>query len=279
VRPRAVQPAEGEVSLDPLSKLMQRYCFAYTATHDFSVADQIMADDYTFYMGEHAFTGREEAYKPAADRQFRAYPGLGFAVHDFFSNGDRCAMYFSEFGHSIQYGADSAWHGVSLYRWNGRLLTECRIEQDYYGRRRQLLSKTPDPIDQPAYAPWTAAVEKADPSSEAAAASWLKDGGLLKSKIGGLDDERVAPSIARVLLLSANTEVLDIMSAGKRVAFQVRVTGEYAGGLAELRGHEGTTAALYATGFADIENGDVCNVKAVTDRYTMERRILASVKK
>ena len=55
--------------MDPLSALMQRYCFAYTATHDFSVADQILADDYVFQMGSHVFTGREEAYKPAAERQ------------------------------------------------------------------------------------------------------------------------------------------------------------------------------------------------------------------
>lgn len=238
-----------------------------------------MADDYTFYMGEHRFVGREEAYKPAADRQFQAYPGLGFAVHDFFSNGDRCAMYFSEYGHSIQYGADTAWHGVSLYRWNGKLLTECRIEQDYYARRRQLLTKIPDPVDQPAYAPWTAAVEKADPSSEAVATAWLKDGGLLKSKLGSLDDERIAPSISRVLLLNPKTDVVDIMSAGKRVAFQIKMTGQYAGGLEELSGHEGVDVALYATGFADVENGAVRNVKSVTDRYTMERRVLAAAKK
>lgn len=265
--------------MDPLSKVLQRYCFAYTATHDFSVADQIMADDYTFHMGEHTFVGREEAYKPAAERQFRAYPGLGFAVHDFFSNGDRCAMYFSEYGHSIQYGCNTAWRGVSLYRWDGRLLTECRIEQDYYARRRQLLSKHPDPVDQPAYAPWTAAVEPANPASEAAVSAWLKDGGLLSSQIGSLDDERVAPSVARVRFENARCDVVDIMSAGARVAFQVKTTGKYAGGLPELDGHEGADAVLYATGFADVENGVVRNVKSVTDRYTMERRILAAANK
>ena len=237
-----------------------------------------MADDYTFHMGEHTFVGREEAYKPAAERQFRAYPGLGFVVHEFFSNGDRCAMYFSEYGHSIQYGTNTAWHGVSLYRWNGQLLTECRIEQDYYARRRQLLSKKPDPVDQPAYAPWTAAVEPPHPTSEATVSAWLKDGGLLRSQIGSLDDERVAPTIARVLFREPETDVIDVMSAGGRVAFQVRVTGRYSGGLPELAGHEGIDATLYATGIADVENGAVRNVKAVTDRYTMERRILAAAK-
>jgi predicted ester cyclase len=273
------QLSEGSWTLDPLSKLLRRYCFAYTATHDFTVADQIMVDDYTFYMGEHVFVGREEAYKPAAERQFQAYPGLGFAVHDFFSNGDRCAMYFSEYGHSLQYATNTAWHGASLYRWNGERLTECRIEQDYYARRRQLVTKLPDQIDQPAYAPWTAPVEKANAQSEAVVSTWLKDGGLLKSQVGSLDDERVAPSIARVLLLNGKTDVVDIMSAGRRVAFQVKMTGQYAGGLQELSGHEGVDAVLYATGFADVEGGDVRNVKSVTDRYTMERRLLAAAKK
>ena len=270
---------KGCIHSDRLSKLLQRYCFAYTATHVFSVADQIMADDYTFYMGEHAFIGRETAYKPAADRQFKAYPGLGFTVHDFFSNGDRCAVFFSEHGHSIQYDADCAWRGASLYRWNGELMTECRIEQDYYGRRRQLVTNIPDPIDQPAYSPWAAPVEAADSSSEKLVSCWLKDGRLLKSRIGSLDDERGAPSIARVLFTDENTEVLDIMSAGKRVAFQVRIDGTYMGGLSELDGHEGVRVALYATGMADIENENVSSVKSVTDRYTIERRILTATKK
>lgn len=237
-----------------------------------------MADDYTFYMGEHVFTGREEAYKPAADRQFKAYPGLGFAVHDFFSNGDRCAMYFSEHGHSVQYDANCAWHGCSLYRWNGARLTECRIEQDYYGRRRQLATKAPDPIDPPAYAPWKATIELANSSSEKLVSTWLKDGGLLRSQIGSLDDERVAPSISRVLLVNETSEVLDILSAGERVAFQVRIDGTYAGGLSELNGNEGTSTSLYATGIVDVESGNISRVRSVTDRYTMERRILAASK-
>lgn len=264
--------------MDPLSHLMQRYSFAYTATHDFSVADQIMADDYTFYMGEHVFTGREAAYKPAAERQFKAYPGLGFTVHDFFSNGERCAMYFSEHGHSVQFDSNTVWHGVSLYRWNGERLTECRIEQDYYARRRQFAAKAPDPIEPPAYAPWTAPVEAPDAASEQLVARWLGKGGLLKSRIGSLDDERVAPSIARVQFADESSKLLDITSAGKRVAFQVRIDGTYVGGLNELTGHEGAKAFLYATGIADIDNGSISRIRAVTDRYSLERRMLATKK-
>lgn len=266
-----------ERAMDPLSHLMQRYSFAYTATHDFSVADQIMRDDYTFYMGESVFVGRDKAYKPAADRQFQAYPGLGFTVHDFFSNGDRCAMYFSEFGHSVKFGTNVAWHGLSLYRWDGRHLTECRIEQDYYGRRRQLESKCPDPIDQPAYAPWTGAVRPTDAQSENRAVTWLKDGGLLKSAAGSLDDEQVAPAAkARVRFENERTEILDILSAGSRVAFQARIDGTYVGGLDALAGREGANACLYATGIVDLKDGAVVRLRAVTDRYNIERRILTS---
>lgn len=262
--------------LDGLSKLMQRYCFAYTATHDFTVADRIMADDYTFYMGQHVFKGREQFYKPAAERQFKAYPGLGFTVHEFFSNGDRCAMYFSEHGRSVQYDAEAVWHGVSLYRWNGLRLTECRIEQDYYGRRRQLQAKVPDPIDPPAYAPWTATVEPPNTQNEQIACAWLQSNGLLKSGIGSLDDERTAPSVDRCLFSDTKTDVLDVLSSGRRVAFQVRIAGTYAAGLKELAGRAGVAAALYATGIAHVESGSVVRVRAVTDRYTMERRILAA---
>ena len=264
--------------MDPLSHLIQRYCFAYTATHDFTVADQIMADDYVFYMGEHRFQGREEAYKPAADRQFQAYPGLGFTVHDFFSNGERCAMFFSEHGHSKQYDTNTAWHGVSLYRWNGERLTECRIEQDYYGRRRQLTSKAPDPIASPAHAPWTRPVKPANAANERLVTEWLMAGGLLRTSIGSLDDERCAPSIERVIFTNERSEVLDILSAGNRVAFQTRIDGAYAGGLKDLAAHVGSKATLFATGIVHIEGGQIARVHAVTDRYTMERRIIAAAK-
>lgn len=264
--------------MDPLSKLLQRYCFAYTATHDFRVADVIMADDYTFYMGEHVFNGREQAYKPAADRQFKAYPGLGFTVHDFFSNGDRCAMFFSEHGHSRQHNTPAVWHGVSLYRWNGDLLTECRIEQDYYGRRRQLASKTPDPIASAAYAPWTVPVKMPNEANERIVREWIEGRGLLRSAIGSLDDERVAPAIDRVLFDDETPQVLDIMSAGHRVAIQMKIEGKYAGGLSTMAGHEGADATLYATGIAYVEDGKVARVNAVTDRYTMERRIRSAAK-
>jgi predicted ester cyclase len=262
-----------------LSKVLQRYCFAYTATHDFTVADQVMVDDYTFYMGEYVFSGRESAYKPAADRQFKAYPGLGFTVHDFFSNGERCAMFFSEHGHSAQYDVDTAWHGVSLYRWNGEKLTECRIEQDYYGRRRQLESKSADPIAQPAYAPWTRPVEPSSSASEALVTDWLTNGGLLRSQIGSLDDERIAPTIDRVIFADERCEIRDIMSAGNRVAFQVRIDGIYAGGMRTLDGHQGVQASLYATGIVDLDGDTISKVRSVTDRYSMERRILAAAKR
>ena len=268
----------GANELDALSAVMQKYCFSYTATHDFKVADLILADDYTFHMGEHTFRGREAAYKPAADRQFKAYPGLGLTVHDFFSNGDRCAMYFSEHGYSIQFGCQTAWHGVSIYRWNGARLTECRIEQDYYGRRRQLTSRIPDPIDRPAHAPWTEPVNSPNATNEQLVTEWLQQGGLLRSRIGSLDDERVAPTIGRVLLEEEKVTVLDVLSAGPRVAFQVRIDGKYAGGLTELRGQEGVAAALYATGMVDIEGSAIGRVQGVTDRYTMERRILSAAK-
>ena len=266
------------MNLDPLSHLMKRYCFGYTATHDFSVADQIMSEDYTFFMGEHVFKGREEAYKPAAGRQFEAYPGLGFTVHEFFSNGDRCAMYFSEHGYSKQFGALTAWHGASLYRWNGERLTECRIEQDYYGRRRQLASKNADLIDSPACAPWVGPIEPASETNERLVEQWLEEGGLLKSRVGSLDDERVAPVIVRAMFTDEQVKVLDIMSAGHRVAFQMRIDGSYAGGLDELAGHEGATACLYAAGIVHVIDGEIGIVRAVTDRYTMERRMLAAAR-
>ncbi len=39
-------------SIAPLAASLRRYCFAYTASHDPSVCDDIMVEDYTLHMGE-----------------------------------------------------------------------------------------------------------------------------------------------------------------------------------------------------------------------------------
>ncbi|MDM3973533.1 nuclear transport factor 2 family protein [Mycobacterium marseillense] len=110
--------------------MLRRYAYASTASHDVNVCPQIITDDYVLRMGGHTLQGRDGAYIVASQRQFRQFPTLGFTVHDLVLGEDRAALSFTEHGYSVRYGVGSAWNGVSLYRWDGRRLTECRVEQD-----------------------------------------------------------------------------------------------------------------------------------------------------
>jgi len=127
----------------PLAELLRTYSYAYTAAHDFSVSDRIMIDDYVLLMGDHLIRGRNAEYQPAIQRQYDQFPALGFTVHRLVCNGERASLHFTERGRSRLTGGLAAWQGVSLYRWDGERLTECRVEQDDHSRRMQLAAGVP----------------------------------------------------------------------------------------------------------------------------------------
>ncbi|WP_433031741.1 nuclear transport factor 2 family protein [Actinomycetospora sp. CA-053990] len=260
--------------LNPLAALLRRYAFAYTAAHDFAVCRELMVDDYVLHMGDVELRGRDEEYIPATRKQYRQFPGLGFTVHDLVLGEDRAALHFTEHGRSTLHGGAASWQGVSLYRWNGERLTQCRVEQDYYARRTQQELGTPRRVGAPALDPWSGPSSTPAPGAEEAAHHWLTRNRLLEVSIGSLDDERDAPP-RRVLLSNPDTEVLDLFGAGERVAFHVAIRGVYAGGL-DRRDHlRGLPATLHASGLLTVLDGAVTDVVAVTDRLAAERRLAA----
>src|SRR5690606_37535932 len=261
--------------LHPLAALLRRYSFAYTAAHDFSVCREIMVDDYVLRMGEHEIRGREENYIPATRKQFRQYPGLGFTVHDFLFTDERAALVFTEHGRSTLYGGVAAWLGVSLYRWNGERLTECRVEQDYYARREQQRSGQVHPVRLPAADPWTEPLAQPASETESRVRQWLIGGGLGQAPDGSLDDEHCAAT-CRPHIADAEVTVLDLFSADHRAAFHVLTRGTYAGGLPGLDEHCGRPFTLYSAGIATVEETGAISVIAVTDRLAAERRLTKS---
>lgn len=261
--------------LHPLAALLRRYAFAYTAAHDFAVCEQIMVEDYLLRMGEHELRGRDVEYIPATAKQYRQFPGLGFTVHELVLGEERAALHFTEHGRSTLRGSSASWTGVSLYRWDGARLTECRVEQDYYGRRGQLHSGVAHPVAAPGLDPWSAPATPPDQAAEDTVRRWLSGGGLADTPLGGLDDEAHG-TIRRVLLSAPSTTVLDLFGAGPRVAFHVRLAGDYAGGLDHLDGHRHRPATLYVTGLATVTGGAVTDVRAITDRLAAERRLDAT---
>ncbi len=259
--------------LHPLLALMRRYAYAYTASHDFDVCPELMVDNYRLCMGRHRLTGRDEVYVPATRRQFDQFPGLGFTIHDVVCNGERVALRFSEHGRSGRTGTGASWSGVSTYRWDGRRLTDCWVEQDYDSRRRQLETRVSLPVEAPALDPWTHPVEAPDPVAEEAFRSWLGAGGLDDCAPGSLDDE-VWWTPGRIGLEVHGRMVDDLFSAGARVAFHLTETGTYTGGLPGLEAAAGRPVIRYAAGVASVTGNEI-EVRAVTDRLSIRKELAA----
>ncbi|MGP6177245.1 nuclear transport factor 2 family protein [Microbacterium sp. A196] len=254
--------------------LLRDYAFAYTASHDFGVCDRLMIEDYVLRMGEFEIRGRDDAYKPATEKQYRQYPGLGFTVHDFMTNGDRAALRFSEHGKSLLTGALTSWRGISMYRWDGERLTECRVEQDYFSRRRQSESAASHEVPSPGADPWTDSFSEASRDTESAVRAWLERGDLFTSNTVEFDDELEAGH-QRARLEELTVDVLDLFSCGEQAAFHIRAEGVYTGGLgSESDALIGVYGALYASGYVNIASGRISG-HVVTDRLSYTRRLTA----
>lgn len=251
--------------MEPFVALMRRYCIDYTARHDLSVCEDIMVPGYTLHMGGHDLAGRDEAYKPAAAVQFRQFPGLCLTVNEIICSGDRLALRFTEHGASIRHdGARAAWGGIGLYRWDGQRLTENFVEQDYFGRRRQLAGGSPDPVELPAVAPWDAPALPADPAAEALVRAWLEAGDFAGVT---LDDGRDAHR----LIGTGSTEISDLFSAGDQVAFRAVQHGPLTGQDPRFAG-EGP-AWLHLAGVVRVTGERVAGGRVIRDRLGLLRRL------
>lgn len=236
--------------MEPFVALMRRYVIDYTNSHDLSVCDEIMEPGYLVRISGFDLE-RDAMYKPAVESTFARFPGLCLAIHEIVTNGDRLAMRFSEHSADPE-GRLCCWAGIALYRWNGAKLTECRVEQDFLGQRRQLETLEPDPLDPPHLDPWTTTRAVArDGSAEELVGDWLRAGGLAAA------EPTVEPRA---------TEVLDLFSAGPRVAFHASVEGPYRDGLPGADAHRGKSTRLLVAGIATIEDGAVASTKLVADR-------------
>jgi hypothetical protein len=250
--------------MEPFVALMRRYVNDYTNRHDVSVCAEIMAPDYTLRMGPHVLAGRDEHYIPASRKQFAQFPGLCLTVHEIVTDGDRLAMRFSEHGRSVHHdGRAAVWGGLGLYRWDGAVLVENYVEQDYLARRRQLATGVPATVEPPALAPWDTEAVAADPEAEAVVRAWLDDPGGVT-----VDGD------ADALLAQPSAQVDDLFSAGPHVAFRVTRTGTYAGGLEEVDAAVvGSPATLHLVGLVSVADGRVGGGRIVVDRLGLVRSL------
>jgi predicted ester cyclase len=264
-----------EDGLHPLVRLMRQYVYAYTCCHDFAECRRLIVDDYVLRMGEHELAGRDGQYIAATAKQYRQFPGLALTVHDVIVGEDRIAMHFTEHGRSTICDRLAAWSGISMYRWNGKKLTECRVEQDYFARRNQLRDNVCAPIVAPAVDPWSGRQQApACGDTHKLVRDWLLRGELSRAPIGSLDDEYFAPA-CRPILSNQHVSILDMFTAGPRAAFHVVIRGRYRGGLDHPDVVANAEIPLYVAGLVTVRDGQV-QVRAVTGRIAAERRLIAA---
>ena len=255
---------------DPFVALMRRYVIDYTNSHDLAVCDEIMEPDYVVHISGMSLL-RDRAYKPAVAMVFARFPGLCLAIHEIVTNGERLTMRFAEHGADSE-GRLCCWRGIALYRWNGRKLTECRVEQDFLSQQRQIATGLADRLEAPHLDPWTTTrAEAADPIAERIVAQWLRAGDVSAAPAGAIDDGDVASF--EPVVEARRADVLDVFSAGNRVAFHASLTGPYVGGLSDVDEHRGEEARLDVAGIATVVDGAIARVHVVTDRFGTASRL------
>lgn len=254
--------------MHPFVALMRRYCIDYTNSHDQSVCDSIMDPEYVVHIGGFDLP-LDALYKPTVADLFQRSPGLGLVVHELVLNGDRLCMSFSEHAAMPAAGgtALACWRGIGLYRWNGTRLVENWVEQDHLSMQQQLAGGTPDALEPPHLDPWVGTeVIAPDRSAEDITRAWIEAGDLADAEVVQIDD--TAPNAAWSPVVDvAGLRIDDLFSAGDRVPFHVTLTGSYTGGISSIPAeHVGAEVTLPVAGIAQVRDGRVHAVRAVTSR-------------
>ncbi len=248
--------------------LARRWVQDYFNRHDAAAARAFIAPGYTLRIGEHVFAGRDESWLPAVDQQFALFPGMAMTVHGLIATGDRAAVWFSE--HGASRGRAAVWSGVAIYRSSGEQLVGCVAQEDYFTRQRQLKSGAVDLADPPAVAPWDVEPQPADAAAEAVVRAWAS-AGWPKAEAGVHCDDDAITGVPLVFEVDS-AEFTELFSSGDQVAFHVRQTGVYRGGLPGIAAN-GATTVLNVNGLVRVRDGAVVEGRVIRDRMDLRGRL------
>ena len=250
---------------DTLS-LLRRWVNDYFNRHAAAAARDFIAADYALSIGDVIFAGRDDAWLPAVDAQFRAWPGMGMTVHRTLAGDGWAAVWFSEHGQSG--GRQAVWSGVGIYRGDGQRLTGCIAQEDYYTRRRQVKDGRADTPDRPALAPWDTPPAPANPAAEARVRDWLTGDWPRPEDTVACDDDHITGNPLRFAVTGC--AVREMLSSGDQVAFSVRQTGTYLGGL-PVEARQAQT--LDVNGIVDVTDGRIAGGRVIRDRIGLWSRL------
>jgi len=258
-----------QVAVHPLGALMRRFAVDWLDRADTAVPPEIMGPDYSIAIAGVEMAGRD-AYVEATSGQLARFPGLTITIHEAaYSTDGHAVLRFTEHGASARGGA-AAWRGIGLFRAEGGVLAHNACEEDYLGRRRQLLAGAPDQVDPPMVAPWTEPVAEPHPDAAKAVRAWL-DGGPTGAESGiVLDDGRSGEPLLDV----DECEIGELFAAGRRVAFHATQRGRYAGGLPDVEAPAGLPVEVGVAGLVEVaEDGTTIRGHVVRDRLGLLRAV------
>lgn len=252
--------------------LARRWVVDYFNCHDASAAREFARADYALRIGEYTFAGRDEQWLPAVQKQMDTFPGLGMTVHQVLASANRVAVLFTQHGASGGSGGRvTCWSGVAIYLSDGQQLSGCVAQEDYMTRQRQLKSGVADLVEAPSPAPWDTPMLARDTQAEAVVRAWLTESWPPAAPGVRCDDEHITgvPLVFDV----ASGEISELFSSGPEVAFHVRQTGSYLGGLPGVESR-GRTSVLHCNGIVRVQDGRVHSGRVIRDRAGLRASLL-----
>jgi SnoaL-like domain len=267
--------------MHPLVKLAHGFTVDFFNGHNVSACTRIMAPDYSLRLGDFLIDGRDAQYMPALQQQFEQFPGIVMTAHKVVCNGDRIALHVTEHGASGGVGGRvAAWTAIALYRWNGTQLSSCLAQEDYASRRRQLKSGVADPIDPPMAAPWDIAPSEPNHVAEQQVTEWLQTSAWMTTPQVVVDDEH-RPGVDALVFEVETTELWELFSAGRDVAFHTRQTGRYISGFSDINNqpnalNQPSTSAnyvLYSAGIVTVDGNTITSGRVVRDRLGLQSQL------
>ncbi|MGM7670561.1 nuclear transport factor 2 family protein [Microbacterium sp. A93] len=258
-------------------EVLRRYAYGFVNSRDFAVPLEIMSDDYTLHVGTETLVGRDDHYLPAVQLQMEQFPQLGYSIHELVTDGEKTAVLFSEHGRSSRHPDNEAsWIGMGIYRAAGSRLVECWVEQDHYGKRRQLQAGVSDPVPPVAVDPWSGH-EDASPSASAAAApivrSWLNGLEAWPPAESRLDTGFAQAEQPRIRIIT--TELIAVVAEANRVGFNAKIIGTYEGGLPDDDELLGCTIQTWVGAIGDLTGNTVNDLRGASNRIAVHRQLRA----
>lgn len=236
----------------------------YFNRHDAEAARRFCAPGYCLRIGDVVLDGRDAAWLPAVDQQFRAWPGMAMTVHRTACGPGWAAVWFSE--HGASGGQAAVWSGVAIYAEAGGQLQGCIAQEDYFTRRRQLKTGTTDAVDPPCPAPWDVVHETPLAGAAEVVRRWLA-GAWPKAGLP-CDDEHITGAPLRFDVDGSEDETFHV--SGDWVAFHIRQHGTYRGGLPDAPGPVATT--LDVNGLVRVADGQIVEGRVIRDRMGLWAR-------